>query len=113
MKYNFTTYPTFERELKRLAKKYKSLKQDVIVLTKEIEQNPDAGIDLGNSIYKYRLLIASKGKGKRGGGRAITMNVLVSEEETEIGFLYIFDKSERSNITDNEIRELMRKNGLL
>ena len=113
MKYNFTTYPTFERELKRLAKKYKSLKQDIIVLTKEIEQNPDAGIDLGNNIFKYRLLIASKGKGKRGGGRAITMNVLASEDETEIGFLYIYDKSERTNITDNEIRELMRKNGLL
>ena len=44
MNYNFTTYPTFDREIKRLAKKY---------------------------------------------------------------------KSERSNITDNEIKELMRKNGLL
>ena len=112
MKYNFTSYPSFDREFKRLAKKYKSLKQDVITLTKEIEQNPDAGTDLGNNIYKYRLSIASKGKGKRGGGRAITMNVLVTEEETEIGFLYIYDKSERTNITDSEIKELMKKNGL-
>ena len=113
MNYNFTTYPTFDREIKRLAKKYKSLRQDIIVLTKEIENNPSAGTDLGNDIHKYRLSIASKGKGKRGGGRAITMNVLASEDETEIGFLYIYDKSERTNITDNEIRELMRKNGLL
>ena len=113
MNYNFTTYPTFERELKRLAKKYKSMKQDIATLSKEIVENPDAGTDLGNGIYKYRLSIASKGKGKRGGGRVITMNVLVSENETEIGFLYIYDKSERTNITDNEIKELMRKNGLL
>ncbi len=112
MKYNFTSYPSFDRELKRLAKKYKSIKQDVITLTKEIEQNPDAGTDLGNNIYKYRLSIASKEKGKRGGGRAITMNVLVTEEETEIGFLYIYDKSERTNITDSEIKDLMKKNGL-
>ena len=112
MKYNFTSYPSFDRELKRLAKKYKSIKQDVITLTREIEQNPDAGTDLGNNIYKYRLSIASKGKGKRGGGRAITMNVLVTEEETEIGFLYIYDKSERTNITDSEIKDLMKKNGL-
>ena len=40
------------------------------------------------------------------------MNILVSEGETEIGFLYIYDKSERSNITDREIKELMKKNGL-
>jgi len=112
MKYSFTSYPSFDRELKRLAKKYKSIKQDVITLTKEIEQNPNAGTDLGNNIYKYRLSIVSKGKGKRGGGRAITMNVLVTEEETEIGFLYIYDKSERTNITDSEIKELMKKNGL-
>ena len=113
MNFNFTTYPTFERELKRLAKKYRSLKQDIDTLSKEIAENPDAGTDLGNGIHKYRMSIASKGKGKRGGGRAITMNVLVSEDEAEIGFLYIYDKSERTNITDSEIRDLMKKNGLL
>ena len=113
MNYNFKTYPTFDKELKHLAKKYKSLKQDIITLVNEIKENPEAGTDLGNNIFKYRLSIASKGKGKRGGGRAITMNVLVSEEETEIGFLYIYDKSERTNVTDNEIKELMKKNGLL
>ena len=112
MKFNFTTYPTFDREVKRLVKKYKSLKQDILELAREIEENPDAGTDLGNNIFKYRLSISSKGKGKRGGGRAITMNILVSEEETEIGFLYIYDKSERSNITDGEIKKLMKKNGL-
>ena len=41
------------------------------------------------------------------------MNVLVAEEETEIGFLYIYDKSERTTVTDSEIKELMKKNGLL
>ena len=67
MKYNFITYPTFDRELKRLAKKYLSLKQDILALIQEIERNPYAGTDLGNNIYKYRLSIASKGKGKSGG----------------------------------------------
>ena len=41
------------------------------------------------------------------------MNILVSEDETGIAFLFIYDKSERTNITDNEIKELMKKNGLL
>ncbi len=113
MNYNFTTFPTFEREFKRLAKKYKSLKHDIIMLSQEIEQNPGVGTDLGNNIYKYRLSISSKGKGKRGGGRVITMNILVSEDETGVAFLFIYDKSERTNITDKEIKELMKKNGLL
>lgn len=67
MKYNFITYPTFDREFQRLAKKYLSLKQDILALIQEIERNPYAGTDLGNNIYKYRLSIASKGKGKSGG----------------------------------------------
>lgn len=113
MKYNFITYPTFDRELKRLAKKYLSLKQDILAIIQEIERNPYAGTDLGNNIYKYRLSIASKGKGKSGGGRIITMNILLAENEKEIGLLYIYDKSERSNIKDAEIKELMRKNGLI
>ncbi len=112
MRYNFTTYPTFDKELKRLAKKYKSLKQDILELIQEITQNPDLGIDLGNGIYKYRISIASKGKGKRGGGRVITMNIIAADDETEIGFIYIYDKSERSNVNDNEIKDLMQKNGL-
>jgi len=63
---NFITYPTIDRELKRLAKKYLSLKQDILALIQEIERNPYAGTNLGNNIYKYRLSIASKGKGKSG-----------------------------------------------
>ena len=113
MRYSFTTYPTFDRELKRLAKKYKSLKEDMLAFVQEIEQNPRAGTELGNNIYKYHLSIASKGKGKSGGGRIITMNILLTEDEKEIGLLYIYDKSERSNITDKEIKELIRKNGLI
>ena len=41
------------------------------------------------------------------------MNILLAEDEKEIGLLYSYDKSERSNIKDAEIKELMRKNGLI
>ena len=113
MKYNFTTYPTFDKEFKRLAKRYKSLKQDFLALVQEIEQNANAGTNLGHGIYKYRLSIVSKGKGKRGGARVISINVIASgRDEADVGFLYIYDKSDRTNITDNEIKILMKRNGL-
>ena len=112
MNYSFITYPTFDKEFKRLFKKYRSLKQDILNLADEIAANPNAGIDLGQGFYKYRLSVESKGKGKRGGARVISMNVIVAENETEIGFLYIYDKSERANVSDADIIALKKKNGL-
>ena len=40
MNYKFKATPNFAKELKTLAKKYKSLKQDIEGLKKEYEENP-------------------------------------------------------------------------
>ena len=40
MNYNIKTYHLFDREAKRLAKRYKSLKQDITELAKELLENP-------------------------------------------------------------------------
>ncbi|HIZ33940.1 MAG TPA: hypothetical protein H9814_10480 [Candidatus Bacteroides merdigallinarum] len=37
----------------------------------------------------------------------------LSEEESEIGLLYIYDKSERETITDTELTDLLHRNGIL
>ena len=83
------TFPSFDRELKQLAKRYKSLQQDLLKLIAELEANPKLGADLGNGFRKVRLAIKSKSSGKRGGARVITLTILLSTEETEIGLLYI------------------------
>jgi len=67
---------------------------------------------LGRASTNTAFPFLPREKGKRAGGRAITLNVLVEEDEMEIGFLYIYDKSERTNITDKEIMEIKSKNGL-
>lgn len=36
-----------------------------------------------------------------------------SEEESEIGLLYIYDKSERETLSDAELTELLRRNEIL
>lgn len=68
---SFKIAPTsrFSRELKRLAKKYPSLKQEYASLLDELEKDPVIGKGIGHDCYKIRISIASKGKGKRGGGR--------------------------------------------
>lgn len=88
------------------------MKQDLATFVKELLQNPEIGTDLGNGFCKIRLAITSKGKGKRGGARVITLNLILSADETEIGLFYIYDKSERISITDAELKALRLKCGV-
>lgn len=112
MNYSIVLDETFEREVKRLSKRYVSLKEDLKELRNELEQNPLAGTDLGGGFRKIRMRIASKGKGKSGGARVITFTVIVAIDETEVNLLYIYDKAECSNISSKELEELLHKNGL-
>lgn len=66
-------------------------------------------MDLGGGLHKVRMAISSKGKGKSSEARVLSLNILLSANETEIGFLYIYDKSERSNISDKEIKNLLQE----
>ena len=69
-------------------------------------ENPFQGDDLGGGVRKIRMAIASKGKGKSGGARVLTLNVLVSEEN-EVTLLTIYDKNEIDNVSDEYIRWLI------
>ena len=105
--------PTFVREVKRLSKRYPSMAADIKALKAEIMANPSLGVSLGNNVRKIRMRIASKGRGKSGGSRVITVTVVAAIDETEINLLYIYDKAERSNITDTEINALLKECGFL
>ena len=96
----------FNRQFKRLAKKYKSLPTDYLSFSKELKEHPFIGSDLGSGIRKIRLAIASKGKGKSGGARVLTLTVLVSED-AEVTLLTIYDKNEIENVSDEYIRWLI------
>jgi len=85
-----------------LSKKYKSLKKDIENLKAEIEINPFLGTDLGEGYKKIRLEIASKNKGKRGGGRVITHEVLVNVNEGD-------DKSEYDTVDMDIVKEIVQE----
>jgi hypothetical protein len=112
MIYNIISTRTFERELKALYKKYRSLKDDLASFEKELLENPNRGVDLGNNLRKIRISITSKNKGKSGGARIITYNLIVDIEETEIYLLFIYDKSEKETLSKREIEQLKKENGL-
>ena len=98
----------FRKEVKRLAKKYRSIPEDLIELRNRLVENPLEGADLGLGVRKVRMSIKSKGKGKSGGARVITYNVTEVEDTIDITLLTIYDKSERSTISDKEIKDLLK-----
>lgn len=105
MSYNIVAVPTFKKELKKLAKKYHSKKSDLATLFETLEINPEQGTSLGNNCYKIRLSITSKNKGKSGGARLIT-NFVIADDTVYL--LSIYDKSDKDNLTDKELNELLK-----
>ena len=103
MNYSIRPLPFFEKQLKRLIKKYPSLKKEYADLIDQLVEAPDLGTPIGNNCYKIRVAIASKGRGKSGGARVITFLKVV---ESVVYLLSIYDKSEQSDISDKELEEL-------
>ncbi len=105
MSYDVKTISVFERQAKRLIKKYPSLKTEIRTLVNELKGNPKQGKEIGNNCYKVRLAIASKRKGKSGGARIITHLVL---KQNTVYLLSIYDKSDIEDISDADILELLK-----
>lgn len=106
MNFNVKVSDQFEKELKKLSKKYPSIKREFIELVEGLQINPQQGIPLGNNCYKIRLAISSKGKGKSGGARIISY---IQIDEKTVLLLSIYSKSEKDTISDKEILALLDK----
>jgi mRNA-degrading endonuclease RelE of RelBE toxin-antitoxin system len=100
MSYKILPTHRFAKELKRLVKKFPSLKKEFAGLIDGLLENPAIGSFIRNNCYKIRVAIASKGKGKRGGARVITYVYI----QTEIVYLLtIYDKSEKKDVSEKEL----------
>ena len=98
----------FKRQFKRLKKKYPSLTEDLKIFSLDLRVNPQQGVPLGARLYKVRMAIAAKGKGKSGGARVITYRLLATQEHIEITLLTIYDKNEIDNLSDDYLRSLVK-----
>ena len=103
MIFSVYTIPIFDKQAKRLGKKYPSLKIELKFLAEKLNIEPDLGTPLGNNFYKIRLSIDSKGRGKSAGARVVTY---VKFNKEEIYLCSIYDKSEKNSISDKELSEI-------
>jgi hypothetical protein len=114
VKVNVRITKRFQSASKILIRRYPSFLKDLAALENDLRQNPKLGISLGNNAYKIRLKITSKGKGKSGGARVISLlettfitEIQKSGDEITVNLLYVYDKSDMENMTDKELKELI------
>jgi mRNA-degrading endonuclease RelE of RelBE toxin-antitoxin system len=106
MNYKIELSANFKKEAKKVIKKFPSLKQELGDLFTALETNPTMGTPLGNDIYKIRLAIASKNKGKSGGARVLSF---VKVTATTVLLFSIYNKGDIDSLTDKEIENLIKK----
>ena len=116
MKTKVSITKSFKKQAKKLLKKYASLRIELMELESILLNNPYHGTKINENIYKIRIAVKSKGKGKSGGLRAITyleteiifITESLSNSEITVNLIAIYDKSETENITSKEITELIK-----
>ena len=84
----------FERQFKRLYKKYRSLPEDLTILSNQLVEAPTSGIDLGDGIRKIRMSVRSKGstdyqRQNLGSDLMDKLKMLLKNEVSHSAFRYI------------------------
>lgn len=104
MKHRVIPTPDFEQELRPLLKRHRSLAKDLLKLEKQLELRPNSGTSLGHGLFKVRLAVASKGKGKSGGARVISY---VVTDDLEVYLLSIYDKADYDTVDIKAMKRIV------
>lgn len=105
--------PSFEKDAKKLSKKYNSLKSELTDFIDNTQAEGVQGISLGGGLFKARLAVKSKGKGKSGGLRIISYHdVILAKSEDTVYLVAIYDKSDLSTMEVRQITRILKSYNL-
>lgn len=97
----------FKRDLKRLHKKYRKVRDDVEAFVLQLEGGETPGDQVqgvGFTVYKARLKSSDLSSGKSGGYRVVYL--LITPEK--ISLLTIYVKTQKEDISVKEIRRIIK-----
>ncbi len=94
---NFRTTPLFDKEAKKLSKKFNLLKNDLEEFIENFDENHNHSININNNLFKVRLVNSNKNKGKSAGYR---IYYYLKIKDT-VHLLTIYDKSQKPSINEN------------
>lgn len=96
--YKIIALPHFRKQLKKIAKKYRYLKQAII---KTLENfNKKQGAHIGKNVYKIRLKSKDISRGK---SKSFRLIVLIIEVKKYLVPITIYFKGDKANISKKEI----------
>lgn len=103
MNFKINTIPRFEKDVKKLKKKFPKIKNDLVKFIDELSSNPELGINLGENIFKVRIPNSSIPAGKSGGFRVITYY----KTDDTLYLITIYSKTEQDNILTDKLRQIV------
>lgn len=99
----FKTSSEFDKDVKRLSKKYRHIKDDLIAFMASFENEHSHSISIRKNIFKARIKNSDKARGKSGGYR--TYYYTITDES--VTFLIIYDKSEMESIDETVLDSMI------
>jgi mRNA-degrading endonuclease RelE of RelBE toxin-antitoxin system len=93
---NFETVDLFDKQLKKLSKKYNLITSDLINFIDHFEDHHKQSISIKTNLHKIRIANSNKNKGKSAGYR-VYYYIKVGDR---VHLLSIYDKSELSMIDE-------------
>ncbi len=99
---------TFTKDVKRLHKKYKNISHDLKNLRQTLSHDQKAGVELGKNCFKIRVPNSSIPTGKRGGFRV----VYYYHDGEYIYLMTMYAKSDLENISEERLKEILKKGGI-
>ncbi len=104
MNLKIETIPRFEKDVKKLKKRFPKIKDDLLKLINDLSSNPKSGIDLGENIFKIRVPNSSIPTGKSGGFRIITYY----RRDDILYLVTIYSKTEQDTVLTQRLREIVK-----
>jgi len=102
---NFETVSRFDKEVKKLSKKYNLIKEDLNNFVVDFDTIHKEATSIKNNLYKVRLSNSNKNKGKRAGYR-IYYYLKINDT---VYLLTIYDKSQIESINENTLNQYIEE----
>jgi mRNA-degrading endonuclease RelE of RelBE toxin-antitoxin system len=99
----------FKRNISRLAKKYRNIRQDVQPVIAQLEQGGTPGDQVqraGHPLYKVRVKNTDAQRGKSGGYRII----YYLQTTSKVILITLYSKTEQGDVSAEQIRRIISEN---
>ena len=103
-----TSSDRFENDIRRLGKRYRRIRLDIQPLIEQLESGKLPGDQIPGmdyTVFKVRVKNSSVQRGKSGGYRVI----YYLKARDQILFVTMYSKSDQSDITATEVREILTR----